>query len=223
MSAVGSDPPPPAMPALAACAAVVVGTVALLGSQYLAIRTLGLRPTLMLSEASLAAPALLLAWAFRVPRREGLGLRGVDRRTALLALAIGVALWGTSLGLFELQYVFWKPAEGYLEAFRRLHDALRPSGPFDALISILAIAVGPAVCEELLIRGVVLPAFWRHMPAAGALLWSAVVFGLIHLDAYRFAFTLLAGLVLGLLRIRTGSLVPSMSAHAVLNTITLVA
>jgi len=68
-----------------------------------------------------------------------------------------------------------------------------------------------------------LPGLRGTANAALAVVLSAVVFGAIHLDAYRFAFTLVAGIVLGSLRVRTGSLVPSITAHALLNTITLVA
>ena len=66
--------------------------------------------------------------------------------------------------------------------------------------------------------------------ACGAILASAGLFGLIHLDAtggaasaltaYRVPFALAVGLGLGLLRVRTGSLWPSLIAHATLNTIT---
>jgi membrane protease YdiL (CAAX protease family) len=214
-------------------AAVLIGVGGMMASQIGLIRVLGLRPTLLVSEALLATPAVLLSVAIGF-RRDALGLKPVSWRSVLTSLAIGVSLWGMSLGLFELQYVFWKPAEGYLEGFRRLHEALRPSGPFDAVLSLLAIAVGPAVCEELLVRGAVLPQCWRALDACLprlrgatnavlAVVLSAIVFGAIHLDSYRFAFALVAGIVLGSLRARTGSLVPSMSAHALLNTITLVA
>lgn len=135
-----------------------------------------------------------------------------------------------SLGLFELQYAVWRPPAGYLEAFQRLHAALRPSGPIDALVSVAAIAVAPAVFEELLFRGVVLPALLRALGNWGAIFGSALLFGLIHLDLvnpgglfYRVPFAFAVGLGLGLLRVRTGSLLPSILAHALLNTITFVA
>ena len=42
----------------------------------------------------------------------------------------------------------------------------------------------------------------------------------MHLDLYRFLFTLTIGLVLGVLRLRTGSLWPPIVAHVTLNTLT---
>lgn len=187
-----------------------------------ALAALGLRPALALSELALALPGLIAVVALGVSFGEGVGLRAVDRRTALLSVAAGGALWLTSLGLFELQYVAWKPDPVYLASFKRLLDLLRPTGPLDAIFSVLAIAVGPAVCEELLMRGIVLPSLWRRFGLASALIASSLLFAGIHLDLYRFPFTFLAGLGLGLLRARSGSLLCSMLAHAVLNTTTLV-
>lgn len=208
---------------------MIVGVVGMLAVAQ-AVSGIGLRPTLVLSEASLALPGLLALVAFRRPLTRALALFGPPRRTALLSCAAGLAFWVASLGLFELQYLFWPPPPGLLDAFRRLHEALRPSGPLDALVSILAIAVVPAACEELLFRGLVLGSFLRPLGGSGAVLGSALLFGLIHVDAaggslslYRVPFAFAVGIGLGILRLRSGSLVPSFLAHALLNTVTFIA
>src|SRR6185369_16793421 len=113
------------------------------------------------------------------------------------------------------QYVFWQPPEGYLDTFRQLHEALRPKGPVDEIVSVLAIAVAPGVCEELLFRGIVLPSFLRWLGRWGAVAAAAILFGVIHLDqgahgahvAYRIPFAIAVGLGLGALRVETGTLV----------------
>jgi membrane protease YdiL (CAAX protease family) len=175
------------------------------------------------------APALGGLALLDPPLRRSLALESPGTRIVLLSLAAGATLWGASLGLFELQYVLWKPPDGYLEAFRRLHEALKPSGPLDAVFSVAAIALVPAICEEVLFRGAVLPAFLRMLGAAGAVCASALLFGCIHLDftagapvLYRVPFAFAVGLGLGALRLLTGSLVSPMLAHATLNTITFV-
>ena len=50
------------------------------------------------------------------------------------------------------------------------------------MLSVLAIAVAPAVCEELLFRGLVLHSLLPLLRTAGAVAASALLFGLIHLD-----------------------------------------
>jgi membrane protease YdiL (CAAX protease family) len=49
---------------------------------------------------------------------------------------------------------------------------------------------------------------------------SAFLFAAMHLDAYRLLFTFTVGFVLGMLRLRTGSLWPSIFAHVTLNALT---
>ena len=71
-------------------------------------------------------PALLILAVFRIPLRDGLGLRWPGPRTIALALGAGLAFWVASLGLFALQAAVWPLPPEYLEAFRRLHAALRP-------------------------------------------------------------------------------------------------
>jgi membrane protease YdiL (CAAX protease family) len=219
---VGSGRPRHAIPALLALGAAVLGTV----SMVLASRLLGfewhveLRATLLASELCLTLPALAAVLAVvRRPLAEALAIP-IRRPVALLAAALGLALWVGSLGLLELQYAVWPPPEGYLEMFRRLHEALRPSGPMDALYSVVAIAVAPAVCEETLNRGIVLPSLLRTLGSAGAVVVSALVFGFMHVDLYRLPFTFVVGLALGVLRLRAGSLSASVIAHATLNTLT---
>jgi membrane protease YdiL (CAAX protease family) len=184
---------------------------------------LGLRPALFLSETALMLPGLLALAAFRIPLKDGLGLVPIGSRPALFVAASAAALWVASLGLFELQYALWAPPPGYLEAFQRLHEQLRPRNAADALVSIAAISIAPAVCEEVLLRGVVLPALLPAMGSVGAVTVSAALFALIHLDPYRSAFTFALGLALGALRVRTGSLLAPVLAHALVNTITFAA
>ena len=234
MSPDGSDRQASPLPAALAPLLFLVSWLAMTLTQAAALRAgLGLRPILFLAELTLAIPGVLaLALLGRSPR-AALGLLGTEPRFALLAVWSGAAFWVASLGLLELQYAVWAPPPGFLEAFRLLHRALKPAGPLDVLVSIAAIAVAPAVCEEILFRGVILPSFLRPLGATGAILLSATLFGSIHLDVipglssagpaltfYRVPFALAVGVGLGLLRVRTGSLWPSLLAHATLNTIT---
>jgi sodium transport system permease protein len=217
-----------AIPALLAPVVVLVGYVLMLAGGFL-FRSFGMRPLLVASELLLMTPALLALAACRVSLPDGLGLRPVTSRTAFASVLLGATLWGLSLGLFELQYVVWRPPEGYLDAFRRLHDLLKPAGPADALVSLLAIAIAPAICEEVLFRGVALPAFLRWGAAVAAAA-SALLFGAIHLDftsagasLYRVPFAFTVGLGLAAIRLRTGALGPAILAHATLNGITFLA
>lgn len=220
--------PRTAIPALLAPVVVVVGySMMILGAGL--FRLGDIRAALLLSELMLVAPAILALLAFRIRLADGLGLGVLAPRSVLASVLLGATLWGLSLGLFELQYVVWRPPAGYLDAFQRLHELLRPSGPVDALVSLVAIAIAPAVCEEILFRGVALPALLRWGAPAAAIL-SSLLFGAIHLDSagggvslYRVPFACTVGLGLAAIRLRTGALGPAILAHATLNSITFVA
>jgi len=224
MSTSGSEPFQPLHPLLA-IAVTLLGAAALLLVVPFAAPTLlhswGMRGFLAASSILLALPAALAVAALHGRTwREALALDAVPRRTVLLSVLLGAALWGASVGLMEMQALVLPPTPEYILAFRRLHEALAPSGPLDALWSIAAIALVPALTEELVTRGVLLPSLVRPLGAAGAVLASAAAFAAIHVDIYRFLFTFTIGLVLGGLRLRTGSLWPSIVAHATLNAVT---
>jgi len=205
--------------------AVAAGVVAMVkGGQVMAPH--GLRLALVVAEALLAVPGLVLLVLAGVALPAGLGLVRVPPRVVLLAAIGGATLWAASLGLMNVQFVLWRPPDEFLDTFRALHEALKPRDVADGLLSIAAIGIMPALCEETLFRGIVLPSLARAGAPAG-LLGSAALFALIHVDAvgtspafYRLPFAFAVGLGLAALRLATGSLVPSMLAHAVLNTIT---
>jgi CAAX protease family protein len=218
----------PLHPALA-LAAVLAGIAAMLVVAPLAGRY-GLRSALGLAELSLIGPGLLAAALARGSALGPLRPGRLGRRAALVSVGAGVGLWVASLGLFELQYAVWSPPPGYLETFRRLHEALRPAGPLDALLSLAAIALAPALCEEALFRGYLLPSLERPLGPLLAAVASAALFGLIHLDVigrqlslYRVPFAFVVGLGLAALRLRSKRLLPCVAAHATLNAITFAA
>jgi sodium transport system permease protein len=81
---------------------------------------------------------------------------------------------------------------------------------------LLLGAVVPAICEEALFRGLIFGAL-RGMGAGWALLLSSLLFGLAHGSVYRLLPTFTLGMVMGLLRWRSGSLLPSMVFHGLHN------
>jgi membrane protease YdiL (CAAX protease family) len=203
-------------------AITVAGALAMAGGG-MALATssgLGLRAQIAVGSGLLVSPALLAILLFlRSSWRHTLALGPLPPRALALSALLGGALWLGSIGLMELQAVFWPPSPEYLEAFRRIHRALAPTGPLDAVVSVVVIALLPALSEELVVRGILLPALKKPFGPTVAVVGSALVFALLH-DPYRYLFTLAVGLVLGALRLRTGSLWPPIVAHATLNTLT---
>ena len=95
-------------------------------------------------------------------------------------------------------------------------DLLRQPWPTLTLILLVGIIL-PGIMEELFFRGV-LQASLRSAGAVGAaVFWQAAAFSLFHVDALYLLPPFLAGLLLGFIRLRCGSLWPAMLTHMSLN------
>jgi membrane protease YdiL (CAAX protease family) len=220
MSTPGSGRDRP-LPIALAIVVTILGVLAMLSGPIPGQRLgLGFRAQIAFATILLALPALLVLARVGSARRAAVGTGVVTRRTLGLSILLGAALWVASVGLIELQSLFVPPPPEYLELFRRLHAALAPTGPVDALVSLLVIAVLPALCEELVMRGVLLTSLAVLIGPSPAVGLTAAVFGLIHFDRIRLLFTFVLGLVLGFLRVRTRSLWPSVATHVTINSLT---
>jgi sodium transport system permease protein len=83
-------------------------------------------------------------------------------------------------------------------------------------VVFLLFAVTPAICEELLFRGLLLSGLRKLGPTAAVAL-SALLFGLAHASVYRLLPTAFLGVVIGVTRLRTRSILPGMIIHALNN------
>jgi len=79
------------------------------------------------------------------------------------------------------------------------------------------VAFLPPVCEELLCRGFLFASFRSRFGDLQAVLFSAVLFGALHLELQRMPATALAGLALGYVRLRTGTIVAPILFHMAYN------
>jgi membrane protease YdiL (CAAX protease family) len=220
MGSPRSETPRP-FPAFVALGVTLAGVAAMFGSGLLAHHLgLGLRGQIAVGTVRLAVPALAAFAARPSAWHAALGPAVVSHRTAVLATLLGAALWVGSIGLMEMQSLFFPPSAETLDFFRRLHAALAPSGVLDGLVSLVVIALLPALCEELVMRGVLLPSLATRLAPAAAVTLTAAAFALIHFDPIRLLFTFVLGWVLGALRLRTGSLWPPVTVHLTLNTLT---
>ncbi len=216
---------------LLALAAYGAGILAMAFTQNLVGRRMGLKWTLITAEVALAVPALLVIWFLAKEFPELVRFHRLAGPAPAMIVALGLAFWALSLGVFEAQYVLVKPPLEYLKQFQGLHASLKPKDAFDWVFSILAIAIAPAACEEILFRGLITPVFRRAAGPLFAVLASAALFGAIHVDSmaggtkvfYRVPFAFILGILLARLRLDTDSLWPSMIAHATLNSTTFLA
>jgi len=99
----------------------------------------------------------------------------------------------------------------YLEAWRR------PAGTLFLLVFVAPIT------EELLFRGLILRGLQIRHGDTRAVMLSAGLFALFHVNPWQMTGAFLIGGILGWWRVRTGSLVPCLLGHASYNVLPLVA
>jgi hypothetical protein len=178
------------------------------------------RAGFVLSQALfIVLPVLLATRWFYLDRRRVLPF-GRPRPRVLVGALLGAA------GLNHLLTAYGAWQESIVptpEPIRALFDGLFAyRGPADFVVLLLVFSLVPAVCEEILFRGFLQTGLMNHLgtPARGIVV-SALIFGLFHVNPWRFAGVFGLGLFLAWLRHESGSLLPSMAAHALSNLISI--
>ena len=87
-----------------------------------------------------------------------------------------------------------------------------PKGIFGFLLYTLSTAIVPAVLEEFALRGIVLGTL-RKFGDTFALITSSLCFGIMHGNFEQIPFAFMAGLILGFVTIKTGSLRVAVFIH----------
>jgi uncharacterized protein len=113
-----------------------------------------------------------------------------------------------------------------LVSFDRVDDAAKEltgkASGFTVVLLVVAVTVGAPIVEELFYRGMVMRAFQARISDALAIVISALMFAIAHVQAVQFPGLVLVGLVLGYLSYRTRRLGPSIFAHAAFNLVTVI-
>jgi len=166
-------------------------------------------------------PLALARWTV-VDISQGFRLRGSTVASFSAAVMLGLSLWPFAFELARLQYVSFDQTEAFRELSERVKASLEGM-PFPA--KLLALALIPAVCEELFFRGYLLTGLRTGMSTPLAVVLSSCLFGLFHVIATlsfeRFVPTCFLGLILGWVCCRTGSVLPGMLLHATHNSLIL--
>lgn len=187
-------------------------------------------PSLQKDPTPLALPLQIVFYglvylAFRLtflvrhnaPVFRSLGWRWVRISPLLLALG-GVLL---ALGVAAIASLLHTPQ------VKSPFDKLMASVWMIALLAVFAMFLGP-LFEELVFRGFLQPLLSRTFGVAAGILLTAATFGCLHGPEYSWAWQYvlavsLAGVVFGILRAATNSIIPSTIMHGAYNAVFVVA
>ncbi len=166
-----------------------------------------------------ACPALLFVWLGDFDPRRVLSLRGVRPLTLVLLpvmvpIGMGIAM---ALGVLQLSVVEGREQVQVGEQIRQILQVLREQGGMPLVL--LAVAVVPAVCEELLFRGPILQGLSASLGRLSGVLISSFLFAVMHMSPARLFPQFALGVLLAALTLRTRSLLPAILVHVAHNSI----
>ena len=171
---------------------------------------------LWLTEAlAIALPAVFVLSLAGVRLGPYLGFRRLSWKHALVAIAVAAAnqpvvsfvTWVAHEALPQNLAAEFDAKQRMLDTVFRLH----------AVPMLVTVTLAAPLGEEIFFRGFALPALRRTFGLLAALLVSAALFSMLHMDPVGFAGLMEIGLLLAALRIWSGSLWTAVIGHAVNN------
>ncbi len=161
--------------------------------------------------ALIATPALLMGVLLTTSLRRTFSLRWPGYGRLLFAALLPFTLHPlTSELVNSLQWFFPPPPAGMEQMMKQLKVT-------NLGMVILALAVIPAICEEIAFRGFLLAGFRRLGRVRIAIVLSSCAFGIIHMIPHQVFNATLLGLILGAMCVRNRSLLPGIVFHFVYN------
>ena len=145
-----------------------------------------------------------------------LAIRSIDYDWRMW-LSVGLSIFGLGVVLSELDnavITLLPMPEMFQDIFQIMVEEKRSY--LSALFSAVVIA---PVGEEIVHRGIILKGLLAHYTQNRAIVWSAVLFGLMHLNPWQFPVIFILGLVFAYWVIQTESLWPAILGHALHNLI----
>lgn len=174
---------------------------------------LQIRLLLIQQIALIATPALMMGVMLTTSMRKTFSLRWPGFGRLGWAILLPFALHPLVVELqASLQWFFPKPPPGLVEALKMMSSESLP-----LWLVILAFAAAPAICEEIAFRGFMLSGFSRAGKISLAVTLSSLAFGVIHMIPQQVFNASLLGIILGMMCIRSRSLLPGIAFHFVNN------
>ena len=174
---------------------------------------------LLLSELILLAVAVAAALVIKLDFKQMLRIKA-PRAGQILGIII-MAISGMAIGSCAtyIMLLILPQAEQTLEAFAELYS----SAP--GLVTWLIVAVSPAICEEVLHRGVILNTFERSgfKGKWPIVLCMGLIFGIFHLDSLRFFATAILGMILAYVMLETKNFLLPVLYHMLNNSLSVLA
>ncbi|MGE7879628.1 CPBP family intramembrane glutamic endopeptidase [Peribacillus muralis] len=142
-------------------------------------------------------------------------LKKVHIKYILLGILMGIIAHMLTMFFVRTQYYL---LTGEWLAAEKIVDTLMESNENISFFSIIMIGFSVAISEEMLFRGILLKQY-QKMNIKPSIILSALIFSLYHMTVGNLVFTFVIGISLSLVTIYTGSIVPAIFYHFLVNEI----
>jgi len=187
-----------------------------------AVRTAAQAP-LNYALVQAAGVGIIFIVAFPYKRREGGLLESVHVRPLIGGIVALCFIAGAfmQLPLAEIGNLVQEVWPISFDELARRHRLINPTTWWGGVSALLALVLVAPITEELLFRGWLLPDLKEQYGTRRALVWSSLLFGLVHIEPAAVLYATLGGLVLGAVALRTKSTLASIAMHAGVNALPL--
>lgn len=189
-------------------ATVLVYIILMYSLQLTGFNELPFNIRLVIPEIILLVPALLYVVILRPSTVDGVSMSVVSPLTTILTVVLTFCIMPLVMVINSVSSLI-----GGNEV-DSVMNALVLENPL--WMNLIIIALLPAVVEEFIFRGLLLNGYKKRNPLM-AILLSAFLFGLMHMNLNQFSYAFVIGIIFGFLAYATGSLLPSILGHFIIN------
>ena len=172
----------------------------------------------------LGLPLGILLWQKRVENKKEACLLNRTKWYTTLLLAPAV-YFGTMVVMAIIMGIFMSnniEVPGFTGEKTQIIQSFGSDTVGMILAFISAVLIAPII-EEIVFRGMLLRAFAKHTPVWTAVLFSSIVFSLIHFTPGVFFPLMILGAVMAVLTVKTRSIYPAIVFHMINNSMAFVA
>ncbi len=178
------------------------------------VLNIGIVANLFISQAIMLAPALIFAIASymgsgAVDFNELLGFHKIKISTSLMVVLFTFLVMPLTSAINSISMLFVDNAVNAIS-----DDVLKMPFP----VMLFMIGIFAPFSEEFIFRGIIFRGYKNSGSVLQAVIWSAILFGVMHLNFNQAAYAIAMGIMCALIVEASGSLWASVIVHMVFNT-----
>ena len=189
-------------------ATVLVYIILMYSLQLTGFNELPFNIRLVIPEIILLVPALLYVVILRPSTVDGVSMSLVSPLTTILTVILTFCIMPLVMVINTVSSLI-----GGNEVDSVMNELVLENPLW---MNLIIIALLPAVVEEFIFRGLLFNGYKKRNPLM-AILLSAFLFGLMHMNLNQFSYAFVIGIIFGFLAYATGSLLPSILGHFIIN------